>query len=179
MLAHCRARAAGPRAAVPAPGCESHRAFCWWVRKCLCVKTGIAHKVCEIARSAIFHAFCRFAMNCPRCNHHHTQKIGLSRHKRQRWMCMGCRRTFGDRDLRLVDPKTKALALAMYAEGIAARKIERLLHVSHNAVLGRVRKEVAGKALQAPAAKDLSVIEADEMWSYVGSKNSPSGCGGP
>ena len=139
---------------------------------------GIAHKVCEIARSAIFHAFCRFAMHCPRCNHHHTQKIGLSRHKRQRWMCMGCRRTFGDRDLRLVDPKTKALALAMYAEGIAARKIERLLHVSHNAVLGWVRKEVAGKALQAPAAKDLSVIEADEMWSYVGSKNSPSGCGG-
>ena len=91
---------------------------------------------------------------------------------------MGCRRTFGDKDLRLIDPKTKALALAMYAEGIAARKIERLLHVSHNAVLGWVRKEVAGKALQAPAAKDLSVIEADEMWSYVGSKNSPSGCGG-
>ncbi|MFZ7338422.1 transposase-like zinc-binding domain-containing protein [Comamonas jiangduensis] len=120
----------------------------------------------------------RFAMQCPRCNHHHTQKIGLSRHKRQRWMCMGCRRTFGDKDLRLIDPKIKALALAMYAEGIAARKIERLLHVSHNAVLGWVRKEVAGKALQAPTAKDLAVIEADEMWSYVGSKNSPSGCGG-
>ncbi|WP_156781637.1 transposase-like zinc-binding domain-containing protein [Comamonas aquatica] len=117
-------------------------------------------------------------MQCPRCNHHHTQKIGLSRHKRQRWMCMGCHRTFGDKDLRLIDPKTKALALAMYAEGIAARKIERLLHVSHNAVLGWVRKEVAGKALQAPTAKDLAVIEADEMWSYVGSKNSPSGCGG-
>ena len=120
----------------------------------------------------------RFAMQCPRCNHHHTQKIGLSRHKRQRWKCMGCRRTFGDKDLRLIDPKIKALALAMYAEGIAARKIERLLHVSHNAVLGWVRKEVAGKALQAPTAKDLAVIEADEMWSYVGSKNSPSGCGG-
>ena len=120
----------------------------------------------------------RFAMQCPRCNHHHTQKIGLSRHKRQRWMCMGCRRTFGDKDLRLIDPKIKALALAMYAEGIAARKIERLLHVSHNAVLGWVRKEVAGKALQAAHVKDLAVIEADEMWSYVGSKNSPSGCGG-
>ncbi|WP_431308077.1 transposase-like zinc-binding domain-containing protein [Comamonas jiangduensis] len=74
-------------------------------------------------------------MQCSRCNHHHTQKIGLSRHKRQRWMCMGCHRTFGDKDLRLIDPKIKALALAMYAEGIAARKIERLLHVSHNAVL--------------------------------------------
>ena len=91
---------------------------------------------------------------------------------------MGCRRTFGDKDLRLIDPKTKALALAMYAEGIAARKIERLLHVSHNAVLGWVRKEVANQALKSAAAQELQVVEADEMWSYVGSKNTPSGCGG-
>ena len=91
---------------------------------------------------------------------------------------MGCCRTFGDKDLRLIDPKIKALALSMYAEGIAARKIERLLNVSHNAVLGWVRKEVEGRALQAPAAKELSVVEADEMCSYVGSNNSPSGCGG-
>ncbi len=93
-------------------------------------------------------------------------------------MCLGCHRTFGDKDLRLIDPKIKELALAMYAEGIAARKIERLLHVSHNTVLGWVRKEVASKALQTPAPKDISVVEADEMWSYVSSKNSPSGCGG-
>ncbi len=36
---------------------------------------------------------------------------------------MGCRRTFGDKDLRLIDSKIKEFALAMYAEGIAARKI--------------------------------------------------------
>ena len=132
----------------------------------------------EIARSAIFHAFCDFPMDCPRCNHHHTQKIGLSRHKRQRWMCLGCNRTFGDKDLRLIDPKVKAFALAMYAEGIAARKIERLLNVSHNSVLGWVRKEVENKALDAPAPKDLSIVEADEMWSYISSKNIPSGFGG-
>ena len=47
-------------------------------------------------------------------------------------MCMQCRKTFGDKDLRLIDSDTKKLALEMYAEGIAARKIERLLKVSHN-----------------------------------------------
>lgn len=78
----------------------------------------------------------------------------------------------------MIDPKIKAFALAMYAEGIAARKIERLLNVSHNSVLSWVRKEVEHKALQAPAPEDLSIVEADEMWSYVGSKNNPSGCGG-
>ena len=93
-------------------------------------------------------------------------------------MCLGCRRTFGEKDMRLIDPKTKELALAMYAEGIAARKIERLLGVSHNSVLGWVRKEVANQALKSAAARQLQVVEADEMWSYVGSKNTPSGCGG-
>ena len=91
---------------------------------------------------------------------------------------MGCKRTFGEKDLRLIDPEIKKLALAMYAEGIAARKIERLLGVSHNSVLGWVKKEVQEKALQAPAIKDLEVVEADEMWSYVGSKNSLSGYSG-
>ena len=93
-------------------------------------------------------------------------------------MCLGCNRTFGDKDLRLIDPKVKAFALAMYAEGIAARKIERLLNVSHNSVRGWVRTEVANKALDAPAPKDLSIVEADEMWSYISSKNIPSGFGG-
>lgn len=60
----------------------------------------------------------------------------------------------------------------------AARKIERLLGVSHNSVLGWVRKEVEFKALEPVPAKDLSVVEIDEMWSFIGSKNNPSGCGG-
>ena len=117
-------------------------------------------------------------MHCPRSNHHHTHKIGLSRHKRQRWMCIGCGRTFGEKDQRLIDPNIKAFALQMYAEGIAARKIERLLKISHNSVLGWVRKEVEFKALKPVPAEDLSVVEIDEMWSFIGTKNSPSGCGG-
>jgi Transposase and inactivated derivatives len=117
--------------------------------------------------------------NCPHCNHTHLHKMGLSRHKRQRWMCLGCKKTFGQKDMRLVDPQKKELALRMYAEGIPARKIERLLEVSHNAVLGWVRKEVAAKALKPVCADEVQVVEADEMWSYIGSKSSPSGCGGP
>ena len=117
-------------------------------------------------------------MNCPRCNHHHAHKIGLSRHRRQRWMCTQCGRTFGEKDLRLIDPKIKAFALQMYAEGIAARKIERLLGISHNSVLGWVRKEVQGKALKPIPAVELMQVEIDEMWSFIGTKNSPSGCGG-
>jgi transposase-like protein len=63
-------------------------------------------------------------------------------------MGMQCRKTLDDQDLRLIEAKTKKLALARYAEGRVARKIERLVGVSHHTVLGGVRKEVQGKALQ-------------------------------
>ena len=89
-----------------------------------------------------------------------------------------CHRTFGEQDMRLIKPKTKEMALAMYAEGIEARKIERLLKISHNSVLGWVRKEVQSKAIEAPAAQQLHTVEIDEMWSYVVSKNIQSGSGG-
>jgi hypothetical protein len=109
----------------------------------------------------------------------YLHKMGLSRHKCQSWMCQGCKKTFGAKDQLLVDAKKKELALRMYAEGIAARKIERLLGVSHNAVLGWVRKEVASKALKPVPADEVQVVEADEMWSFIGSKSIPSGCAGP
>ena len=117
-------------------------------------------------------------MQCPQCHSHDSRKIGLSRHKRQRWLCKQCKRTYGDTDLRLVDPQKKAKALQMYAEGIPARRIERLEGVSHNSVLNWVRQEVEGKALQPIPEQELGTVEIDEMWSFVGSKKGASGCGG-
>ena len=108
--------------------------------------------------------------NCPRCQSTHMRKAGVSRHGHQRWLCKDCGRTFGDKNYRLIDPETKARALAMYAEGVSARAIERLLGVSHNSVLGWVRQEVDKQALQPVPAQELQVVEMDEMWSYVGSK---------
>lgn len=107
---------------------------------------------------------------CPQCRSSHTRKAGISRHGHQRWLCKGCGRTFGEKNYRLIDPATREKALAMYAEGIAARAIERLLGVSHNSVLGWVRKEVSAQALAPVPAQELQVVEIDEMWSYVGSK---------
>ena len=115
---------------------------------------------------------------CPQCQSSHTRKAGISRHGHQRWLCKGCGRTFGEKNYRLIDPATREKARAMYAEGIAARAIERLVGVSHNSVLGWVRKEVSAQALAPVPAQELQVVEIDEMWSYVGSKKSRSGCGG-
>ena len=78
----------------------------------------------------------------------------------------------------MIDSQTRDRALALYAEGMSARAIERVVGVSHNSVLGWVRQEVAGQAVVPPPATEQHLVEIDEMWSYVGSKKDPSGCGG-
>lgn len=93
-------------------------------------------------------------------------------------MCKACGRTFGDKNHRRIDSQTRDKALALYAEGMSARAIERVVGVSHNSVLGWVRKEVEDYALKPPPAAEQQVVEIDEMWSYVGSKKNRSGCGG-
>lgn len=110
------------------------------------------------------------SLQCPRCQSSHMRKIGISRHGHQRWLCKDCGRTFGEKNFRLVDAHTKEQALTMYAEGMSARAIERVLKVSHNSVLGWVRQLVQNTALQPVPADDVQVVEIDEMWSFVGSK---------
>lgn len=94
-------------------------------------------------------------------------------------MCKECGRTFGQKNHRVIDEPTRQRALGLYAEGMSARAIERVVGVSHNSVLGWVRQEVAAQAVAPAPAAAQQVVEMDEMWSYCGSKKAPSGCGGP
>ncbi len=122
---------------------------------------------------AAFRPFCEInlmSLNCPRCRSTTMRKVGISRHGHQRWLCKDCGRTFGEKNYRVINAATREKALAMYAEGVSARAIERLLGVSHNSMLGWMRQEVSRQALQGAPAAQLQVLEMDEMWSYVGSK---------
>ena len=76
-------------------------------------------------------------------------KNGCSRHGRQRWLCRDCRRTCGEMDHRRVAPAKRESALAHYLEGVGLRATERLVGVSHNAVMNWVLAEVEGKVLAA------------------------------
>ncbi len=70
-----------------------------------------------------------------------------------------------------MEPAKRASALAHYLEGVGLRATERLVGVSHNAVMNWVLEEVEGKALAAAKADEVEWIEADELWTYVGQKN--------
>ncbi len=117
-------------------------------------------------------------LQCPKCVSTHLAKNGRSRHGHQRYVCRQCKATFGEADHRRIDEAKKEDALRHYAEGIGLRAIERLVGVSHNSVMNWVREEVAGKALARVDAADIQFVEADEMWSDEGKKNSLSGSGG-
>ncbi len=115
---------------------------------------------------------------CASCQGTRVVKNGRSRHGHQRFKCVGCGLTFGALDHRRVEPERRRQALEHYAEGVGLRSTERLVGVSHNSVMNWVRQEVAGKAIERVDAAQIDTIEADELWSYVGSKKTQFGSGG-
>ena len=117
-------------------------------------------------------------MKCPHCQTANPVKNGTSRHGHQRWQCLACPKTFGEKDRRLVAPEKKAAALAQYLEGVGQRATERLLGVSHNSITNWVKKAVAGKVLQATPPEKVTWVEADELWTYVAKKKLTAGSGG-
>ncbi len=117
-------------------------------------------------------------LSCANCQSNQLVKNGRSRHGHQRYRCKSCGTTFGDVDRRLVSGEIKESALRHYAEGVGLRATERLVGVSHNSVINWVKQEVAGKALARIDPSEISYVEADELWSYVGEKKEQFGCGG-
>ena len=117
-------------------------------------------------------------MICPKCQSAQIVKNGTSRHGHQRYRCKSCSHTFGELDRRKVADDLKENALRHYAEGVGLRATERLVGVSHNSVINWVRQEIAGKALAKIDASELSFVQADELWSYIGEKKALFGSGG-
>ena len=105
-------------------------------------------------------------------------KNGTSRHGNQRWFCRECGRTCGERDRRRVDPQRREWALQHYLEGVGQRATERLVGVSHNSIMNWVLEEVEGKALMPVNPDEVTWVEADELWTYVGKKKKTAGSGG-
>lgn len=117
-------------------------------------------------------------MKCAHCGSDQLVMNGKSLHGNQRWLCRECGRSCGETDRRRVPEEKRKAALQHYLEGIGQRATERLVGVSHNSVMNWVLKEVEGKALAAVHPDEVEIVEADELWSFVGKKKRIAGCGG-
>ncbi|MCK4661621.1 MAG: IS1 family transposase [Bacteroidales bacterium] len=108
-------------------------------------------------------------MNCPKCKSVKHKKNGVIKGK-QRYKCHNCGYNYTVEIKSTAKPiSVKRQALQLYLEGLGFRSIGRFLCVSHVAVQNWIKK--FGKELdEIKSSEKISVIEMDEMHTYIGNK---------
>jgi len=115
-------------------------------------------------------------MNCPRCkspNHKKNGKIS----ERQRYQCHDCGYNYSvELKSTASSAFVKRQALQLYLEGLGFRSIGRILGVSHVSVQNWIKKY--GKDLEdLKSENEISVVELNEMHTYIGNKKNIAGPG--
>ena len=113
-------------------------------------------------------------MKCVKCESENSCKNGLISGK-QRYKCKNCGYNFTtgrpSKPLYL-----KRLALELYLEGLGLRSIGRILKVSNVSVLNWI-KSFGEKVTELRKNDEISIVEIDEMHTFIGSKKTSDGSG--
>jgi transposase-like protein len=114
---------------------------------------------------------------CPKCKSENRSKDGIVREK-QRYRCKECnyRYTVERREAKESTPEIRKLALKLYLEGLGFRSIGRILEFSHVAVYHWIRA-FGAEIVSLGDSGNASIVEIDEMHSYIGSKKTTVGYG--
>ena len=117
-------------------------------------------------------------ITCPHCRDASRQvKAGFTRTRNQRYQCQECRRQYTPAPRPLgYDDGTKLTALKLYLEGNGFRRIGRLLGVNHQSVVNWVNAfhaRLRARELPPPVPGEVSTLEMDELFTFVGAKKSP------
>jgi len=114
---------------------------------------------------------------CPKCKSAERIKDGIVREK-QRYRCKECdyRYTVEQRGGKESTAEIRKLALKLYLEGLGFRSIGRILDFSHVAVYHWIRG-FGEEVVSLGDSENASIVEIDEMHSYIGSKKTTAGYG--
>ena len=115
-------------------------------------------------------------MNCPRCKSPDHKKNGLV-DGRQRYKCSACGYNYSvELKSTAFSTSVKRQALQLYLEGLGFRSIGRFLGVSHVSVQKWIKK--FGQELEElKSENEISIVELDEMHTYIGNKKNIAGSG--
>ena len=115
-------------------------------------------------------------MNCPRCNSSNHKKNGIVG-GRQRYKCHDCGYNYTvEIKPTAFSTSVKKQALQLYLEGLGFRSIGRVLGVSHVSVQRWIKK--FGQELEdLKSENEISIVEMDEMHTYIGNKKNIAGSG--
>ena len=116
-------------------------------------------------------------MNCKHCGSENYVKFGNTTNGKQRYKCKDCERSFregDDREKHCIEKKHRAIGY--YLRGTGIRSIADNEGVSPAIVLhwirksGRILQEKISSAKIPDDAKDIEILEVDELFSYVKKK---------
>jgi transposase-like protein len=109
---------------------------------------------------------------CPKCTATSKQrKIGRTKSGSQRYQCQACgRRYTPEPKVPGYDEEIRLQAVRLYADGMNFRRIGRQLGVSHQSVINWVNAYSAQWPAQPPQPKESGVVEMDELFSFIGEK---------
>jgi len=118
---------------------------------------------------------------CPSCASFLVKKNGHIHNGKQNHRCLACQRQFVlEPDQKIIDDNTKALVRRTLLERVSLEGVCRIFNVSMPWLLGFIDEIVATlpEDLNAQVVKEndeieVVLLEADEQWSYVGSKDNP------
>jgi transposase-like protein len=115
-------------------------------------------------------------MNCPRCNSSTHKKNGIVG-GRQRYKCSDCGYNYTvEIKSTAFSASVKRQALQLYLEELGFRSIGRFLGVSHVSIQRWIKK--FGQELEAlKSENEISIVEMDEMHTYIGNKKNIAGSG--
>ena len=115
-------------------------------------------------------------MNCPRCKSPDHIKNGKV-DGRQRYKCSDCGYNYSvELKSTASSASVKRQALQLYLEGLGFRSIGRFLGVSHVSVQKWIKK--FGQELEdLKSENEVSIVELDEMHTYIGNKKNIAGSG--
>lgn len=113
---------------------------------------------------------------CKHCGSDKRVKNGYV-HGKQRWKCKGCGKTYREGDLRERYSNEKRLrCIKWYLEGAGIMSIERMEGVPNPLIIKWIRKFskiLRSKLNETPIpndAKDIQILELDELFSYCQKK---------
>ena len=117
---------------------------------------------------------------CPSCASLLVKKNGHIHNGKQNHRCLACHRQFVlQPDQKIIDDHTKALIRRTWLERVSLEGVYRIFNVSMPYLLGFIDEVVATlpEDLNAQVIREdddmVVLLEADEQWSYVGSKDNP------
>ena len=118
---------------------------------------------------------------CPSCGSSLIKRNGLIHNGKQNHRCLACHRQFIlNPQQKIIDDQTKSLVRKTLLERVSLEGICRIFDVSMPWLLGFIDEIVAAlppdlnaQVLHENDDIEVVLLEADEQWSYVGSKENP------